>query len=270
MLKSTPILALFLAFAPITALSHEFWIDAPRYQVETGEKIEASLRNGQNFNGLDLSYFERRIVFFDRIDRNGRAPVEARAGDAPAFAGEVDLEGLFTLVYQSTNDTLIYREWAKFQKFIDHKAFGDVRSQHDARGLPEAEFKEVYSRYAKALFAVGTGAGQDAPRGLEIEIVALKNPYTDDLSSGLPVQVIYRDLPRANAQVEVFEKAPGGEVLVTTVQTNSEGIAIVPVKAGHEYLLDNVVLREPSAALADKTGAVWETLWAALTFRLPG
>jgi cobalt/nickel transport protein len=33
-------------------------------------------------------------------------------------------------------------------------------------------------------------------------------------------------------------------------------------------LLDHVVLREPSPELAEKTGAVWETLWAALTFEV--
>ena len=52
------------------------------------------------------------------------------------------------------------------------------------------------------------------------------------------------------------------------MQTNAEGIAIVPVKAGYAYLLDNVLLREPSEALAQETGAVWETLWAALTFEV--
>jgi hypothetical protein len=39
----------------------------------------------------------------------------------------------------------------------------------------------------------------------------------------------------------------------------------IPVKSGHEYLLDAVVLR----AADPDDGAVWETLWAALTFAVP-
>jgi len=50
---------------------------------------------------------------------------------------------------------------------------------------------------------------------------------------------------------------------------NSAGVALVPVLAGHAYMLDAVVLREPSAVLAEQTGAVWETLWANLTFAVP-
>ena len=105
-------------------------------------------------------------------------------------------------------------------------------------------------------------------KGWKIEIVALNNPYTDDVSAGLPVQVFYREKPRINAQVEIFERSSDGVVEVSTVQTNAEGIAIVPVKSGYAYLLDNVLLREPSEALAQETGAVWETLWAALTFEV--
>ena len=51
--------------------------------------------------------------------------------------------------------------------------------------------------------------------------------------------------------------------------TDSEGRVTVPVKSGHRYMLDAVVLREPSANLAEATGAVWESLWANLTFEVP-
>lgn len=250
-------------------LSHEFWIDGEQYQVETGEKVAAWLRNGQNFKGIDLAYFTKRVVRFDQIENDVQTPVLARAGDSPAYAKEVATDGLFTLIYQSAPSRLTYKEWEKFQSFVDHKAFGDVRSAHAARGLSESEFGETYTRYAKALFGVGSGAGTDAPRGLELEITALKNPYTDDVSQGLPVRVTYRDMPRVNAQVEIFEKPKSGDVTISTLRTNDEGIALIPVKAGHSYLLDNVVLREPSAERAEEYDAVWETLWIALTFAVP-
>jgi len=95
----------------------------------------------------------------------------------------------------------------------------------------------------------------------------------DDLPDRLPVQVLYREKPRIGAQVEIFERrsdAPdAGPARITTVLTNDDGIALIPVKAGHDYLLDNVILRAPAPALAEAKGAVWETLWAALTFAVP-
>jgi hypothetical protein len=47
-----------------------------------------------------------------------------------------------------------------------------------------------------------------------------------------------------------------------------EGKALIPVKAGTEYLFDAVVMRPLPGSVAEDT-PVWETLWASLTFRVP-
>jgi hypothetical protein len=44
-------------------------------------------------------------------------------------------------------------------------------------------------------------------------------------------------------------------------------VATVPVTAGHAYMLDAVVLREPEGV--SNPGALWESLWANLTFAVP-
>ena len=93
------------------------------------------------------------------------------------------------------------------------------------------------------------------------------NPYTDDLSNGFAAQLFYHDDVRANEQVEVFDKAPDGTVTVERLRTNDQGIVTLPVTAGHAYMLDAVVIREPSGD--DQTEAVYETLWANLTFAVP-
>jgi len=64
------------------------------------------------------------------------------------------------------------------------------------------------------------------------EIVALANPYTDDLSAGLPVQVFYDNAVRADAQVELFAKSADGSVEITTYRTDANGIATLPVQPG--------------------------------------
>ncbi len=268
MIAKTFVCNIFLTLATTPLLAHEFWIDSKKFQVKTGENIAAFTKNGQNFKGIDLAYFTRRAARFERIDASGAKPVQARLGDSPVFDKPIESDGLFTLVYQTNPQNLTYTEWAKFKKFADHKDFGDVLSQHRERELSEDKFRETYTRFAKGLFAVGSGAGSDASRGLELEIIALKNPYTDTLDGGLPVKVLYREMPRLDAQIEIFERSKEGDTTITLVQTNDEGIAVIPVKSGYAYLLDNVLLREPSPALSQETGAVWETLWAALTFEV--
>ena len=99
---------------------------------------------------------------------------------------------------------------------------------------------------------------------METEFVALTNPYSDDFDGTMRVQVFFKDTPRADAQVEVFERAPDETVAITLHRTNDEGIASIPVKPAHTYLFDAVVLQPHTAD--DKS--VWQTLWAALTFQV--
>ena len=196
-------------------------------------------------------------------------PVESRLGDIPAMDMVLPGEGLWVIVHQTTGDSLRYRERQLFENFVAHKDLGDVLERHAARGLPELEFREAYTRYAKALVAVGNGAGADSEVGLHTEIVALANPYTDDLSAGFPVRVLFEGAPRVDAQVELFARDPAGEVAISTSRTDANGEAVLPVSPGVEYLVDAVVM-EDTGNDDPTAGPVWHSAWAALTFRVPG
>lgn len=200
---------------------------------------------------------------------NGTATeVEGRLGDDPALSMTAPGAGLAVIVHQTTKSHVRYLEWQKFVRFARQKGIAQVLQQHQARGLPFKGFLERYWRFAKSLVAVGDGAGQDGPVGLETEFVAEANPYQDPLSGSLPVRLLYQNKPRSGAQVEVFEKATDGAVKVERLKTGSDGRVQVPVRRGHEYLLDAVVIR-PLEAADPKKEPVWETLWAQFTFAVP-
>jgi len=263
------ILALVLSLFAAPLAAHEFWIEPVEYQIPAGGQLQADIVNGEEFAGSGLSYLPNRFTNFVLFLGEEAERVSGRPGDVPALQQDPLGEGLHIAAYQANNATVDYETWEKFQRFVDHKDFGDVLSRHRERGLPEERFREVYSRYAKSLMAVGDGAGADRRVGLETEIVALTNPYTDDLASGMRVQVYYRNDLRADTQVEVFEKGPDGRVAIGLYRTDAEGIAVIPVKPGYRYMVDAVVLREPNIELREVSGGVWETLWANLTFAVP-
>ncbi|NBT51236.1 MAG: DUF4198 domain-containing protein [Marivivens sp.] len=258
-------LALLLLATP--AMSHELWLEPLAYQVSSQGRIEANIVNGQNFEGPNLVYLPQRFERFEVVSADLETEVAGRAGDRPALAMNAPTDGLQILVYQSTPTLLNYENWEKFARFVEHKDLRIERSDHDARGIPDANFKETYMRFSKSLVGVADSAGADRRVGLETELVALMNPYTDDLSNGFAAQLFYHDDVRANEQVEVFDKAPDGTVTVERLRTDDQGIVTLPVTAGHAYMLDAVVIREPSAD--DQTEAVYETLWANLTFAVP-
>ena len=263
------IFALLFSVLAVPAAAHEFWLEPTSYQIPVEGSLEADVVNGQDFGGTKLVYFPQRFTRFAVFAGDMTATVEGRAGDRPALHQPALAERLNVVAYQAVNATVDYATWEKFQSFVDHKDLGDVLTRHRERGLPEAGFEEVYSRYSKTLIGVGNSIGADSRTGLETEIVALTNPYTDDLSGGFKIQLFYRQDVRAETQIEVFEKTPAGDVSVAFYRTDSDGIATFPVATGNSYMVDAVVLREPAAVLQEETGAVWETLWANLTFAVP-
>lgn len=261
--------ALFAISLALPAQSHEFWIEPQAYQIPADGMLQGTLVNGQEFAGTQIGYLPVRFSRFDITAGMRRGPVENRIGSRPALDTEPLSEGLHSIAYQSRMSTLAYSEWEKFLNFAAHKDFQNIEARHDARGLPRTDFSEGYWRLAKSLIGVGTSIGSDIRTGLIVEYVALDNPYTDDVSDGMRVQLFYRDDLVIDGQVELFEKAPDGTVDITLHRTDDQGIAVLPVKAGHSYLVDHVVLRVPSAEIARESGVVWETLWASLTFAVP-
>lgn len=264
------VLAFIFGLAAAPAVAHEFWIEPLAYQVEPDGTLEGRLVNGQEFEGVNIPYLPQRFRSFVQFGAEGASrPVEGRVGDSPALRVAPVGEGLQVVAYVSGTAKVDYDEWAAFQRFAEHKDFEDIAARHEARGLPRDGFSEAYTRFAKTLVAVGDGAGADFRAGLETEIVALANPYTEDLAGGLPVQVWYREAPRPGAQVELFEKAADGSVAISYHETDARGVARLPVQAGHAYLVDAVVLREPGPPLLEVMDVAWETLWASLTFAVP-
>lgn len=249
------------------AQAHEFWIDPASFVVERGAAVQANIRVGERFAGSAYSYNPRRFERFDlRIGEDVMA-VEGRLGDLPALDMPVQMDGLVTIIHETTDSRLTYRKWEKFLKFVAHKAFADVLAEHDRRGIGRERFIERYRRYAKSLVAVGAGSGTDSAVGLKTEILALQNPYTTD-SDTLEVQVLLDGAPRKDAQVELFERDPDGSVEIKLFRTNSDGIAALPVQRGYSYLVDAVTM-VPLENDDPENGPVWWSLWASLTFQVP-
>ena len=253
---------------PIGAKAHEFWIDPEAHLVAPGETVKANLRVGQEYDGSAFAYIPRSIRRFDYAYQGQVRPVEGTVGDRPAMSLSVPGEGLLVAIHATQDLKLTWDDWERFVAFLEHKDLTWGLAEHDARGLSHENVRERYSRYAKSLIAVGAGAGEDIETGMETEIVALENPYTGDMSDGFDMLALYQGEPLQDVQIEVFEKAGDGTVTITTQRTGADGRATIPVTPGHRYMLDTVTLR-PLEVVGD-TDPAWETLWANMTFEVPG
>lgn len=250
------------------ALAHEFWIDPNPFIIAEGAPAIADLRVGEDYRGAPQPYLTQSFTRFDIVQGNVPRPVTGRLGNIPAMRVDGLGAGLAVVVHETAGQDLTWTGWDRFLAFAQHKDLGDVTAMQAARGLDQEDVTEVYIRYAKSLLAVGDGAGADRRMGLRTEFVALTNPYRDDPAQGFAAQLWLDDAPRADVQVEVFAKAPDGAVMVGLARTDAAGIVRLPVVAGMRYMLDAVVL-EPVAPV-QAGDPEWRTLWANLTFAVPG
>ncbi len=259
---------IFFVFSAVIAHAHEFWLLPNSFQLEKGGALTVGLRNGENMKGISQPYLPGSVNRFEVLAAKATTPVTARLGDDPALVTTAPGDGLLIVVHETNDSSLTYKEFAKFESFVRHKAFANVLTLHADRGLPQTGFTESYRRYAKTLIAIGTGTGADRATGARIEIVAQLNPYTDDVSTGLPLRVLLDGAPRASAQIELFATAPNGTVSVSAHTTGTDGIVVVPTQPGVTYLADSVDMY-PLPNNDPQAGPVWHTDWASLTYLVP-
>lgn len=262
------IVALLMTWIAGVSKAHEFWIDPVSHQVAPGAPVVADIRVGTEYEGGAFSYIPNRFRRFDYALDGKIAPVDGTVGDRPAMNITPETEGLLVAIHVTKDQRVIWDKWEKFANFLTHKDLTWGLDQHDARGLSRERVRERYSRYAKSLVAVGEGAGTDVEAGLLTEIIALENPYTDNMSDGLNMRATYEGAPLTDTQIEVYEKAADGTVRVFTERTDASGAATIPVRPGHRYMLDAVILRP--LEVVEETDPSWESLWANLTFEVPG
>ncbi len=263
-------LVLVGALAASPTLAHEFWLEAPAYQVQPGAEITTDIKNGQLFEGTTLAYFPNRTERFDLTFEGKTLPIAGRMGDSPALQMKAPArDGLLIVAHEATASSLTYKDWETFVGFTEHKDFKTAIADHRAAGYPEDSVRERYTRHSKALIAIGDGRGSDQELGLETELTALTNPYDADFNDMMEVALTYEGAPRKDIQIEVYEKTPEKVVTVTVYRSDDMGLLTFPVTPGMTYLVDSVVLRPAPDVGETETSPQWESLWASLTFAVP-
>lgn len=263
-----PVLTLGFLIAAIGAQAHEFWIQPQSYRLVSGETLNADVRVGVDFSGNTMPYLKKTINEFNITDPSNSRPIEGRLGDMPAVQTTPSSDGLQILNLFSTSSMLTWDAFEEFDEFVNLHGMGWVLDRHAERGLPDTGFKEAYTRFVKSLVAVGDGTGQDRYLGMFFELVAGANPYTDDISAGMPITVLYRGEPLPEKQVDLFYRDEAGELTRLSVESDAQGTAMVPNLGAGEYMVNVVHMIEPFEADTERTGIVWHSLWGSITYAI--
>lgn len=254
-----------IIFLMSQAAAHEFWIEPHDFTLTPRENLIADIKVGQMLSGADQFFIPNEFESFELIQNGKKRPIQSRTGDLPAVDEHSLQDGLAILAYASTNRSLRYSDTEKFHKFLKNEGIEWVKEAHEKRGLPATGFLELYRRYGKSLVKVGNGEGSDKALGLPFELVVETNPYLHQ-NKAVGVQLLWQGKPFPGAQVSMFSKTEDGvkHSLHTTDQYGRMTIP-QPDKAGM-VMLNAVHMIEPDKTTAEKTGAVWVSLWASTSY----
>jgi uncharacterized GH25 family protein len=260
------IAATLLAAGASRAAAHDFWIEPSTFRPQPGEEVTARLRVGQELAGDPLPRLSEQIVRFEAVGPRAASPLEGEDGAEPAGRWRVAAPAPTTLVYVSSG-AYVELNSERFIDYLTQEGLDSTLAELRRRREDEVPARDRYARYAKALIAAGGDAGaRDAfarPLGLELELVALENPYRMAPGATLAVELLFRGKPLSGAQVVARSQTqPHSPV---TARTDAGGRVTLRLGAAGFWMIKAVhMIRSENDPLAD-----WQSSWASLTFSLP-
>ena len=256
-------LAAALLLPPVAALAHDFWIEPSTFRPSVGSTVAVSLRVGERFQGDAVGRSSQRIVRFVLRSPGGERPIPGEEGGDPAGQAAASEPGLLTIGYRS-NNARVELPAEKFEQYLREEGLERVIALRARRGESAKPSRERYSRCAKSLIAAGDAtAGTDTPLGFTFEIVSDRNPYAARAGEALPFRILLRGKPAAGVLVTALPReAPDSRV---TARSDSRGRVALRLPAPGVWMVKAVHMEAVAAQDAD-----WESLWASLTFELPG
>jgi uncharacterized GH25 family protein len=253
-----------LALLVTSAWAHDFWIEASSFAPKVGELVKVRTLVGQNLEGASLPRMEARVERFGAVTVSGEAPVLGMDGRDPAGLLRAGSAGGLVVAYRSDRSP-IELPGGEFEAYLDLEGLDGPKAARAKAGNTGVPGREVYSRCAKALLAVGGIAGgpMTRPVGLTLELVPETDPYALAPGRSLVVRVLYEGKPLAGALVMALDAASAHEP--QRVRSGPDGRASFALPRAGSWLVKTVHMIPAPAG----TGADWESFWASLTFALP-
>jgi uncharacterized GH25 family protein len=249
--------------------AHNFWIELSTFTPAAGQRVILRLRVGQELKGDPVPRDPSLIKRFVMVGPAGEAPIPGVPNTEPAGFPVFPAPGLYTVVYDSSRYAVALAA-AKFEAYLKEEGLEKIVALRARQGKSAAAAKEVFSRCAKALVAVGGASsrdpGYDRVLGQRLELVAEKNPYALAGGGELPVRLLYEGKPLAGALVMALQRdRPDNLPGKVMARTDARGRVTLKLDRPGFWLVKavNMIPAPPDA------GADWESFWASLTLTLP-
>lgn len=263
----TSTVALFaVAFAAPFAPAHDLWLIPPD-STTVGKSALIAANVGMDFPNSELApdpaAFKKRFVVLTD-GKHAELKALGKSGNSGLLAFTPTKPGVYSVAVE-TQPKLITLDADKFNEYLIADGMPHIYRMRAKSKTLDKPGSERYSKYVKTLLKVGTEKVGDPcqPIGLLLEIVPERDPFGLKPGDTLPVLVLFKGKPLAEANVG-WQYPGDGETARGYVRTDAKGKALVPISQNGLMTLRLTHMTRPNADEYE-----WESFWATLTFRVP-
>ena len=276
-------IAILIVAAGSGLAAHDFWLEPSTFAPGVDEAVRIHLRIGERFAGESLARNGSLIEKFVLVGPSGERPVLGRDGMDPAGLVRLDAPGIWFVGYRS-RPSAVELPPEKFEQYLREEGLEHIIQERVARKESLLPVRERFSRSVKSLLRFGGDQavqGYDRALGMTLEFVLDADPAR--ASGGrVPVRLLRDGRPLPGALVVAYRRdssatssgaanqGRAGESRnandtkeALRARTDKDGRIVLPVSSG-VWLLKSVYMERAAAG----SGADWESVWSALTFKV--
>ncbi len=252
---------LCLAF-PGGLSAHDLWLVTG----VAGARGRVCARIGEHFPTSSNGVTADRVEVFQLRSEGGAQPLTG-AKEKKQFCAPLPKPGAPAGVAEIIVHPRFIRLGAKdFNSYIEGEGFASVIAAREQSGKADAEGRELYSRFSKAVMG-GAGSLATRPLGHVLEIVPEKDPATLAEGEPLAVQILFRGKPLAGVRVSAAWAGAEmkGHEFPVAAETDAQGRALLRLdRTGLWYA--RLIHMVPAQ---DDPQIDWRSFFATLTFEVP-
>lgn len=255
----------FVVLFACRASAHDFWIEPSTFRPTLGERVTAALRVGEKLRGEPVPRVSKRLDRFILVGSAGERALSGSDGDDPSGYALIAESGLHWIGYQS-NPSPVVLEAGKFEDYLREEGLEQIIAERAKRGLSADAGRERFYRCAKSLLqTAGTSPRArifDTALGFTLELVPRRSPYLLRPGGELPISLLFRGKPVANALVVAMNKDEPEKSVKG--RTDAKGRVTLRLAQSGFWLIKAVHM----ASAPPDAGVDWESWWASMTFEL--
>lgn len=249
------------------ASAHDFWLLPEDFQVEEPGTTDVRILIGHGTEVDPWNLRWDRVVALRSHAQDGvtdqQSSIIPVAGSVPSGAeARLDTAGTHILALES-HHSFSELEAERFNDYLAKEGLAAVLADRERAGTSGQPGRELYSRRAKALIQVGNTITDNVlqPIGHTLEIVPERHPYALGSDRQLPVRVLFRGQPLANALIDLTDLESGDEPMAGQ-RTDADGRAMFEIPERGNWKI-NVIW---GVANPGNDRAEYQTIFTSLTF----